>query len=108
MFSKSTALSIFNPFPTYNKCSEFDLNHLDNNVEHLYKCMFNYRMKLKTLSLANGSIDHYEQALLLKQCCHTLSPVESRAPVAQSVATRAVNPGVVSSNPGSANFLSDD
>ena len=31
-----------------------------------------------------------------------------RAPVAQSVATRAVNPGVVSSNPGSANFLSDD
>ena len=33
---------------------------------------------------------------------------ESRAPVAQSVATWAVNPGVVSSNPGSANFLSDD
>ena len=32
----------------------------------------------------------------------------SRAPVAQSVATRAVNPGVVSSNPGSANFLSED
>ena len=31
-----------------------------------------------------------------------------RAPVAQSVATRAVNPGDVSSNPGSANFLSDD
>ena len=26
----------------------------------------------------------------------------------QSVDTRAVNPGVVSSNPGSANFLSDD
>ena len=31
-----------------------------------------------------------------------------RGPVAQSVAMRAVNPGVVSSNPGSANFLSDD
>ena len=31
-----------------------------------------------------------------------------RAPVAQSVATRAVNPWVVSLNPCSANFLSDD
>ena len=30
-----------------------------------------------------------------------------RVPVAQSVTTRAVNPGVVSSNTGSANFLSD-
>ena len=30
-----------------------------------------------------------------------------RAPVAQSVATRAVNPGVVSSNPSSVNILSD-
>ena len=33
--------------------------------------------------------------------------VWSRAPVAQSVTTRAVNPEVVSSNPSSANILSD-
>ena len=32
----------------------------------------------------------------------------SRALVALSVATRAVNTGVVSLNPGSANFLSDN
>ena len=30
-----------------------------------------------------------------------------RVPVAQSLETRAVNPGVVSSNPSSANFLSN-
>ena len=39
---------------------------------------------------------------------HSVSKEEiSRFPVAQSAAKRAVNPGVVSSNPGSANILSD-
>ena len=52
----------------------------------------------------NDIVDRKETILL--DILEILSS-NSRAPVAQSVATQAVNPGVVSLNPSSANILTD-